>query len=182
MEVTNASIPDILILKPKVFADERGYFFESFHQAHFEKVLGHPIHFCQDNEAQSKKGVLRGLHYQLPPFAQSKLVRVVKGVVLDVVVDIRKASPTFGQYAAIELSDKNKLQLFIPKGFAHGYVVLSDEAIFYYKVDEHYHKEAERGIMYNDPILNIDWKIAEEALLISEKDKQQPLLSQADLF
>lgn len=182
MEVTKASIPDILILKPQIFTDERGYFFESFQHLHFEKIIGHPIHFCQDNEAKSVKGVLRGLHYQLPPFAQSKLVRVVKGKVLDVVVDIRKASPTFGHYAAIELSDENKLQLFIPKGFAHGYVVLSDEAVFCYKVDEHYHKEAERGIIYNDPTLNIDWKIAEEALLISEKDKQQPNLEQADLF
>ena len=144
--------------------------------------MGKSINFCQDNEAKSTKGVLRGLHYQLPPFAQAKLVRVIKGKVLDIAVDIRKGSPTFGNYEAVELSEENKYQLFIPKGFAHGYVVLSDEAIFCYKVDNYYHKESERGIMYNDNSLQIDWKLPVEQLLISGKDKMQPTFKNAELF
>jgi len=175
-------IPDVILCKPKVFNDDRGYFFESFSQDEFEKFIGDKINFCQDNEAKSTKAVLRGLHYQLPPFAQSKLVRVVKGSVLDVVVDIRKESKTFGQHIAIELSDENKHQLYVPKGFAHGYVGLTDEVIFTYKVDNYYNKESEAGIIYNDSILKIDWKFQEENLIISEKDKLQPSFEKASYF
>jgi dTDP-4-dehydrorhamnose 3,5-epimerase len=182
MKFIRTEIPDVIVCEPLILKDERGYFFESFKKGVFEEYIGNTINFIQDNEAKSTKGVLRGLHYQLPPFAQSKLVRVVKGRVLDIAVDIRKNSPTFGQYESIELSGDNKLQLFIPKGFAHGYVVLSDEAIFSYKVDNYYHKASERGIRYNDADLKIDWKLAENNLLISEKDKKQPLFTKADLF
>lgn len=182
MEFIKTNIPAIIICKPSIISDERGYFFESFKKEEFDKFIGTSVNFCQDNEAKSTKGVLRGLHYQLPPFAQAKLVRVVKGKVLDIAVDIRKGSPTFGKYEAVELSEENKLQLFVPAGFAHGYVVLSEEAIFSYKVDNYYHKESERGIMYNDPILNIDWKLPIMDLLISEKDKIQPSFKNAELF
>jgi dTDP-4-dehydrorhamnose 3,5-epimerase len=176
------NISDVIISKPDVYLDERGYFFESFKKESFEKFIGHTINFCQDNEAKSTKGVLRGLHYQLPPFAQSKLVRVIKGTVLDIAVDIRKDSATFGEHVAIELSEFNKQQLFVPKGFAHGYVVLSNEAIFAYKVDNYYHKASERGILYNDKTLQIDWKFPLNEVLVSEKDKKQPAFSDADLF
>ena len=135
MQFERTKIPDVVLCKPTIINDERGYFFESFNKKNFEQFIGCAINFCQDNEAKSTKGVLRGLHYQLPPFAQSKLVRVVKGKVLDIVVDVRKGSPTFGKHEAVELSEENKFQLYVPKGFAHGYVVLSDEAIFCYKVD-----------------------------------------------
>ncbi|MFK5957378.1 MAG: dTDP-4-dehydrorhamnose 3,5-epimerase [Lutibacter sp.] len=182
MKFIRTKIPDVVLCKPVIYKDERGYFYESFKKELFEQFIGKPINFCQDNEAKSTKGVLRGLHYQLPPYAQSKLVRVVKGRVLDIAVDIRKNSPTFGHYEAVELSEENKLQLFIPRGFAHGYVVLSDEVVFSYKVDNYYHKETERGIMYNDASLKIDWKLAEKDLIISEKDKKQPLFKNADLF
>lgn len=182
MEFKRTKIADVVVCKPAIYKDGRGYFYESFKKELFEEFIGKPINFCQDNEAKSTKGVLRGLHYQLPPYAQSKLVRVVKGHVLDIAVDIRKSSPTFGQYEAVELSEDNKLQLFIPKGFAHGYVVLSEEAIFSYKVDNYYHKETERGIIYNDASLKIDWKLAEKDLIISEKDTKQPLFKNADLF
>ena len=182
MNFSKTNIPDVIFYQPKVFNDERGYFFESFNQEVFEKHLGKSIHFCQDNEAKSTKGVLRGLHYQLPPFAQSKLVRVISGKVLDIAVDIRKDSATFGQYVAIELSEENKHQLFIPAGFAHGYVVLSNEAVFSYKVDNYYHKASERGIIFNDQTLQIDWKLAQNELIISEKDKIQPTFDQANLF
>ncbi|WP_372795409.1 dTDP-4-dehydrorhamnose 3,5-epimerase [Lutibacter sp.] len=182
MKFIRTEIPDVILCKPTILKDERGYFFESFKKEAFEKFMGSTINFTQDNEAKSTKGVLRGLHYQLPPFAQTKLVRVVKGKVLDIAVDIRKGSPTFGHYVAIELSEENKYQLFIPAGFAHGYVVLSDEAIFSYKVDNYYHKESERGIMYNDTTLQIDWKLPVAELLISEKDKMQPPFKKADLF
>ncbi len=182
MKFIRTEIPDVVLCKPTILKDERGYFFESFKKEVFEKFMGCTINFTQDNEAKSTKGVLRGLHYQLPPFAQAKLVRVVKGKVLDIAVDIRKGSPTFGKYEAFELSEENKYQLYVPKGFAHGYVVLSDEAIFCYKVDNYYHKESERGIMYNDTDLQIDWKLPKEQLLISEKDKLQSTLKDADLF
>ncbi|MBT8316792.1 MAG: dTDP-4-dehydrorhamnose 3,5-epimerase [Lutibacter sp.] len=182
MKFTRTEIPDVIVCEPNILKDERGYFFESFKKELFEAFIGSELQFTQDNEAKSTKGVLRGLHYQLPPFAQTKLVRVIKGCVLDIAVDIRQHSPTFGQYEAIELSDKNKLQLYIPKGFAHGYVVLSDEAIFSYKVDNYYNKESERGIMFNDPALQIDWQLPANELIISEKDKNQPLFKQADLF
>jgi dTDP-4-dehydrorhamnose 3,5-epimerase len=182
MKFSKTNIPDVILCEPTVFNDERGYFFESFNQEVFEKHLGKPVHFCQDNEAKSTKGVLRGLHYQLPPFAQSKLVRVISGKVLDIAVDIRKGSATFGQYVALELSGENMLQVFIPAGFAHGYVVLSDEAVFSYKVDNYYSKSHERGIIFNDQELQIDWKLAQNELIISEKDKIQPTFNKADLF
>lgn len=182
MRFIKTNIPDVILYEPKVYNDERGYFFESFNQEIFEKHLGKPIHFCQDNEAKSTKGVLRGLHYQLPPFAQSKLVRVILGKVLDIAVDIRRGSVTFGQCVAVELSGENKHQLFVPAGFAHGYVVLSDEAVFSYKVDNYYHKASERGIIFNDAELQIDWKLPLNELIISEKDKIQPAFNEADLF
>ncbi|HEY9168439.1 MAG TPA: dTDP-4-dehydrorhamnose 3,5-epimerase [Lutibacter sp.] len=182
MKFSKTNISEVILCEPTIIKDERGYFFESFKQEAFEKFMGRSINFRQDNEAKSTKGVLRGLHYQLPPFAQSKLVRVISGKVLDVVVDIRKGSVTFGQYVAMELSGENKHQLYVPAGFAHGYVVLSDEAIFSYKVDNYYHKESERGIIFNDPELQIDWKLPFKDLIISEKDKIQPAFNKADLF
>jgi dTDP-4-dehydrorhamnose 3,5-epimerase len=182
MEFIKTSIPDVIICKPNIINDERGYFFESFKKSILEKYLGFPLDFCQDNEAKSTKGVLRGLHYQLPPFAQTKLVRVIFGSVLDVVVDIRKDSPTFGESVATELSDENKFQLLVPKGFAHGYVVLSDEAIFGYKVDNYYNRESERGIIYNDNNLNIDWKLSNKNLIISKKDMVHSSFKNAEVF
>jgi dTDP-4-dehydrorhamnose 3,5-epimerase len=175
-------IPDVILCKPKVFYDERGYFYESFRQDDFERFTGKKISFCQDNEAKSTKAVLRGLHYQLPPFAQSKLVRVVKGSVLDIAVDIRTTSKTFGQHVAVELNEKNKYQLFVPKGFAHGYVGLTNEVIFNYKVDNYYHKESEAGIYFNDSNLAIDWKFPTNQLIISGKDKLQPSFEKATYF
>ena len=182
MEFSRTAIPDVVLCKPTVFYDERGYFFETFKKEAFEKFLGYQVKFCQDNESKSVRGVLRGLHYQLPPFAQSKLVRVIYGRVLDVAVDIRKYSSTFGRYVAVELSDENKHQLFIPKGFAHGYKVLSNEAVFSYKVDNYYHKESEAGILYNDLDLNINWQVIDDNLCISDKDKNQPVFKEAKVF
>ena len=182
MNFSKTDIPDIILCEPHLISDERGYFFESFKKEAFEKFIGSSVNFCQDNEAKSTKGVLRGLHYQLPPYAQSKLVRVISGKVLDIAVDIRKSSATFGQYVAMELSGENKRQLFIPAGFAHGYVVLSDVAIFSYKVDNYYNKDAERGIIFNDKELKIDWKLPLKKLIISEKDKIQPTFKKADVF
>lgn len=182
MKFIKTNISDVILCEPTVIKDERGYFFECFNKEVFEKHLGKPIHFCQDNEAKSTKGVLRGLHYQLPPYAQSKLVRVISGKVLDIAVDIRRGSATFGQYVAVELSGENKYQLFVPAGFAHGYVVLSDEAVFSYKVDNYYSKTHERGIIYNDPELKIDWKLPINELIISEKDKIQLAFNKAELF
>jgi len=176
MKFSRAEIPDIIIIEPYVIEDKRGYFFESFKQNELNEFLGYDVTFCQDNESKSTYGVLRGLHYQEPPFAQAKLVRVIQGSVLDVAVDIRKDSPTFGKYISIELNDKNKKQLFIPKGFAHGFVVLSKTAVFAYKVDNYYNKESDRGIAFNDPGLGIDWKINNQDLQISLKDKKQPFL------
>jgi dTDP-4-dehydrorhamnose 3,5-epimerase len=176
MKFSRAEIPDVIIIEPKVFSDERGYFFESFKQNELNEFLGYDVNFCQDNESESSYGVLRGLHYQLNPYAQSKLVRVIKGKVLDVSVDIRIGSPTFGKHVAVELSEENKKQLFIPKGFAHGFVVLSETAIFCYKVDNYYDKVSDRGIVYNDPNLEIDWKIKNEHLKISDKDIRLPSL------
>ena len=181
MKFIKTEIPEVYIIEPSIFGDNRGYFLESFNLEKFEENVC-KIKFVQDNESKSSKGVLRGLHYQLPPFAQSKLVRVVKGKVLDIAVDIRKGSPTFGKYEAVELSEENKFQLFIPQGFAHGYIVLSEEAIFSYKVDNYYHKESERGIMYNDDTLKIDWKLPSDEFIISEKDKLQPSFKNADVF
>ena len=159
MQFIRTAIHDVVICEPTVRGDKRGYFIETFRQDKLNEFLGFSIDFCQDNESKSSFGVLRGMHYQLPPFAQTKLVRVIKGKVLDVAVDIRKGSPTFGKHVAVELSEENKKQLFIPRGFAHGFIVLSDEAILAYKVDNYYNPTSEEGLNYNDPQLNIDWKI-----------------------
>ncbi|MGV6846282.1 MAG: dTDP-4-dehydrorhamnose 3,5-epimerase [Lutibacter sp.] len=182
MNFKRTTIPDVIICEPKIHQDKRGYFFESFNKKEFEDFIGFSVNFCQDNEAKSTFGVLRGLHYQMPPYAQSKLVRVIKGKVLDVAVDIREKSNTFGKYVAVELSEENKKQLFVPHGFAHGYVVLSEEAIFAYKVDNFYHQPSERGIIYNDKTINVDWKIAEDKLMISEKDSKQSTFLNASYF
>ena len=183
MKFTRTSIPDIFLIEPKVFGDDRGYFVETFKSELFEQETGIKTTFVQDNESRSSYGVLRGLHYQLPPYAQSKLVRVIEGKVLDVAVDIRKGSPTFGQQLSIELSAENKHQLFVPRGFAHGFVVLSETAIFSYKVDNYYSPQCDRGIRFNDPQLNIDWIIDAQKLQLSEKDKSQPLFKEVtDLF
>ena len=176
MKFSRAEISDIIIIEPNLFKDERGYFFESFKQKELNQFLGYDVNFCQDNESKSTYGVLRGLHYQEAPFSQAKLVRVVQGSVLDVAVDIRKDSLTFGKHIAIELNEENKKQLFIPKGFAHGFVVLSETAVFAYKVDNYFNKESDRGIAFNDPGLGIDWKINNQDLQISFKDKKQPFL------
>lgn len=181
MIFTEQNIPGVWVIEPKVFADSRGYFMESFKQNEFEKHIG-KVDFIQDNESKSSYGVLRGLHYQKGEFSQAKLVRVIKGKVLDVAVDIRKSSPTFGQYVAVELSEENKKQLFIPRGFAHGFVVLSDEAIFTYKVDNIYAPQADAGIIYNDPEIGISWQINTEDILLSEKDTKHPLLKDAEVF
>lgn len=183
MNFIKANIPEVIIIEPKVFGDERGYFVETFRQEAFENFIGYRVNFCQDNESRSHHGVLRGLHYQLPPFAQSKLVRVIDGKVLDVAVDIRVGSPTFGEHVAVELSGKNKRQMFIPRGFAHGFVVLSETCTFTYKVDNYYAPQCDRGISFNDPTLDIDWQIDTTQLQLSEKDTKQLKLSDAkDLF
>lgn len=182
MNFTQTKIPDVVICETKIFGDSRGYFFESFREDTLEKFIGYKVKFCQDNESKSGYGVLRGLHYQLPPSAQTKLVRVVEGRVLDVVVDIRKGSKTFGEHVAVELSGDNKKQLFIPKGFAHGFVVLSETAIFSYRVDNYYNAERDRGIKFDDSRLNIDWKLNLNDIEISEKDKNQPSFENAEYF
>ena len=181
MKVIETEIEGVFILEPRVFGDDRGYFFESFSLKHFEEKVSKTV-FVQDNESKSKYGVLRGLHYQLPPYTQAKLVRVVKGRVLDVAVDIRKGSQTFGKYVAVELSEENKLQFFLPKGFAHGFAVLSEEAIFQYKCDEYYAPDYEGAICYDDPDLGIDWKLPLEDIILSEKDKKHPRLRDAVLL
>ena len=181
MKVIETEIEGVFILEPRVFGDDRGYFFESFSLKHFEEKVSKTV-FVQDNESKSKYGVLRGLHYQLPPYTQAKLVRVVKGRVLDVAVDIRKGSPTFGKYVAVELSEENKLQFFLPKGFAHGFAVLSEEAIFQYKCDEYYAPDYEGAIWYDDPDLGIDWRLPLEDIILSEKDKKHPRLRDAILL
>ena len=181
MIFTEQNIPGVWVIEPKVFADSRGYFMESFKQNEFEKHIG-KVDFIQDNESKSSYGVLRGLHYQKGEFSQAKLVRVIKGKVLDVAVDIRKSSPTFGQFVAVELSEENKKHLFIPRGFAHGFVVLSEEAIFTYKVDNLYAPQADAGIIYNDPEIGISWQINTEDILLSEKDTKHPLLKDAEVF
>ena len=173
MEVIKTAIEGVFIIEPRLFKDDRGYFFESFSQRKFnEKVR--KVNFVQDNESKSSYGVLRGLHFQKPPYAQSKLVRVIKGAVLDVAVDIRKGSPTFGKYVSVELTEDNHRQFFIPRGFAHGFSVLTDEVIFQYKCDNFYHPEAEGAIVWNDTELKIDWKIPIEKITLSEKDKAYP--------
>ncbi len=184
MNVIKTNIEGVLILEPKVFNDARGYFFESFSQREFDEkvapILGHTIRFVQDNESMSSYGVMRGLHFQRPPFTQSKLVRCVKGAVLDVAVDIRKGSPTFGQHVAVELTEDNHRQLFISKGFAHGFAVLSETAVFQYKCDEFYHPEADGGISIMDQSLGINWKIPTDQALLSEKDTKHQMLVNFD--
>lgn len=182
MNFKRLDIPDVILCEPTVFGDHRGYFYETFRQDKLEAFLGFQVPFCQDNESKSSYGVLRGLHYQLAPYAQTKLLRVIEGKVLDVAVDIRKDSPTFGQHVAVELSAENKCQLFVPRGFAHGFVVLSETALFAYKVDNYYNPEADRGMAYNDEILNIDWKLSFEDLRLSVKDLKQPKLKDAPYF
>jgi len=176
MEVVKTAIKDVLLIKPRVFGDARGYFFESFNVREFAEKTGLQVTFVQDNESLSHYGVLRGLHYQLPPYTQSKLVRVVKGNVLDVAVDIRKGSPTFGHHVAVTLSADNHYQFFLPKGIAHGFSVLSDEAIFQYKCDEFYTPQSEGAIAWDDPDLNIDWQLPIDKILLSEKDRNHPRL------
>lgn len=173
MKFSRAEIPDIIIIEPSVFSDERGHFFESFRQDKLNDFLGYDVKFCQENESKSSYGVLRGLHYQESPFAQAKLVRVIQGSVLDVAVDIRKDSPTYGRHISIELNGYNKKQIFIPRGFAHGFVTLSEDAIFSYKVDNYYNKETEKTISFNDPTLKINWRIDFEKIILSKKDKKE---------
>jgi dTDP-4-dehydrorhamnose 3,5-epimerase len=180
MKFIRTEIEDVVIIEPKVHGDERGYFVETFRADKFEEFLGYKINFCQDNESKSSRGVLRGLHYQLAPAAQTKLVRVIQGKVLDVAVDIRKGSPTFGKHVAVELSAENKRQLLVPRGFAHAFVVLEDDTIFAYKVDNYYSPENDRGILFSDDALGIDWKIPHTELNLSAKDKVQPKLSETD--
>ncbi|XOB61345.1 dTDP-4-dehydrorhamnose 3,5-epimerase [Campylobacterota bacterium DY0563] len=183
MNFIRTEIPDVVICEPKVFGDHRGYFVETFREDKLEEFLGFKIDFCQDNESKSSYGVLRGLHYQLAPHAQTKLVRVISGKVLDVAVDIRKGSPTFGKYIAVELSSENKRQLLVPRGFAHGFVVLSEEATFAYKVDSYYSPECDRGIAFDDKDINIDWQIPHDKLSLSDKDTKQPKFNEtSDLF
>lgn len=176
MNFIRTKIPDVIVIEPKVFSDERGYFVETFRQDAFEEFLGYQVSFCQDNESKSNRGVLRGLHYQLEPMAQAKLVRVIQGKVLDVAVDIRKDSPTFGLHVSVELSGENKKQMYIPRGFAHGFLVLEDDTTFAYKVDNYYSPKYDRGIAYNDPVLNIVWPIDKHTLQLSAKDLKQPSL------
>ena len=183
MRFTPQSIADVILIEPTVHGDDRGYFVETFRQDLFEEALGYQVNFVQDNESKSTKGVLRGLHYQLPPYAQAKLVRVIEGSVLDVAVDIRKSSSTFGKHVAVELTAANKRQLFVPHGFAHGFVVLSDSATFAYKVDNYYAPEYDRGIFFDDAKFGIDWQLPIEVLQLSDRDKTHPMLSTAlDLF
>lgn len=178
MKFVKQSIPDVIVIEPNLHGDARGYFMETFRQDLFEAAVGHTVNFVQDNESMSSKGVLRGLHFQLAPHAQSKLVRVIEGRVLDVAVDIRVGSPHFGQYVAVELTADNKKQLFVPRGFAHGFVVLSETATFAYKVDNYYSPECDRGIAFNDPQLNINWRLSNEQLMLSDKDTKQLNLTQ----
>lgn len=180
MEVLKTAIEGLLIIDPTVFGDSRGYFFESYNKQRFNEATGLDIDFVQDNQSKSCYGVLRGLHFQKPPYAQSKLVRCVRGKVLDVAVDIRKSSPTFGKYVAVQLTEDNHRQLFIPHGFAHGFVVLSEEAIFQYKCDNFYNKESEGAIAWNDPEIGIDWGIPSADIILSDKDKVNPLLKDAE--
>ncbi|AUU21592.1 dTDP-4-dehydrorhamnose 3,5-epimerase [Aeromonas caviae] len=180
MNIIKTAIPDVLIFEPKVFGDERGFFFESFNHKLFEEAVGYPVTFVQDNHSKSSRGVLRGLHYQLPPHAQGKLVRCVAGEVFDVAVDIRKSSATFGQWVGVHLSGENKLQLWIPEGFAHGFVTLSDTAEFLYKTTNYYCVASDRGIAWNDEQLAVAWPIEGMNLTLSDKDQKQPCFKQAE--
>ncbi len=181
MKIEETNLPGVFIIEPKVIGDERGYFFESYRDDLFQEKIG-KINWVQDNESLSTKGVLRGLHYQLPPFAQTKLVRIIKGSVLDVAVDIRKGSPYFGKHTIIELSETNKRQLFIPRGFAHGFLVLSDSAIFAYKVDNYYSKECDRAILWNDSDIGVNWGVNPGEVQLSEKDINAKAFSEAEVF
>ncbi len=174
MNVIDTEIEGLKIIEPRIFGDARGYFFESFNERDFAAQTGIEVRFVQDNESKSRYGVVRGLHFQQPPFAQSKLVRVVKGRVLDVAVDIRHGSPTYGRHVAVELTEENHRQLFLPKGMAHGFAVLSDEVLFQYKCDEYYHPESEGAIAWDDPTLAIDWRLPKGDVLLSEKDSHHP--------
>ena len=178
MNIIKTDIPEVVVIEPKMFGDNRGYFFESFSERDFAANV-REVRFVQDNESRSCYGVLRGLHFQKPPHAQSKLVRVVKGRVLDVAVDIRKGSPTYGRHVAVELSEENHRQFFIPRGFAHGFVVLSDEAVFQYKCDNYYAPHSEGGVAWDDPDIAIDWKVPSDKIMLSEKDKVNPRLKDA---
>ena len=177
MKVIETAIPGVLVVEPTIFGDDRGYFFESYNERDFTEKVG-KVDFVQDNESKSRYGVVRGLHFQKPPFAQSKLVRVIVGRVLDVAVDIRKGSPTFGKHVAMELTAENHLQFFMPKGIAHGFAVLSQEAVFQYKCDNFYAPQSEGAIAWNDPALAIDWHIPANEVILSEKDKHHPLLAE----
>lgn len=177
--VVQTALNGLVVLKPRIFEDARGYFFESFSKRDLEELVG-PVDFVQDNESLSSYGVVRGLHFQKPPFTQAKLVRCTRGRVLDVAVDIRRGSPSFGEHFAVELSEENHLQFFIPKGFAHGFSVLSETAVFQYKCDEFYHPEADAGVLLTDPALGIDWKIAPEQMILSDKDKLRLPLRASD--
>ncbi len=179
MEVIKTTIEGVVIIEPRIITDARGYFFESYSKREFDEKV-RPVDFVQDNESCSTRGVMRGLHFQIPPFTQSKLVRCVKGSVLDVAVDIRKGSPTFGQHVAVELSEENHRQFFVPRGFAHGFAVLSDVAVFQYKCDNYYHPEADGGISLRDASLGIDWMIDSDNVILSEKDLRHPLLKDFD--
>lgn len=180
MEIIKTDIDGVVIVKPRVFTDARGYFFESYSQRGFNDAVGREIQFVQDNESRSTRGVVRGLHFQRPPFAQAKLVRCTRGAVLDIAVDIRKGSPTYGKHVAVELSEDNKLQLFIPRGFAHGFAVLSDIAVFQYKCDNYYAPQADGGISILDPSLGIDMRVAAADAIMSEKDTRHPLFKDFD--
>jgi dTDP-4-dehydrorhamnose 3,5-epimerase len=177
MNVVSTPFKDLFILEPKVLGDSRGYFMESFSKRTLLQA-GIDLTFVQDNQSSSTKGVLRGLHFQRPPFAQTKLVRVLSGLILDVVVDIRKGESTFGKHFSLELSSQNKKQLLVPKGFAHGFIVLSEQAEVFYKVDEYYNAQADAGLLFNDPALKIDWKLPSEEFILSEKDRKHPFLSE----
>ncbi|MBR5072199.1 MAG: dTDP-4-dehydrorhamnose 3,5-epimerase [Bacteroidales bacterium] len=182
MEIVRTAIPDVVIVEPRVFGDSRGYFFESWSQREFDALV-RPVRFVQDNESRSSYGVVRGLHFQKGAFSQSKLVRVVEGTVLDIAVDIRCGSPTFGRHVAVELTADSHRQLFIPRGFAHGFSVLSEHAVFQYKCDNYYAPQAESAIAWDDPALAIDWRVSPEEAILSEKDRHHPLLADCpDLF
>lgn len=181
MDYKETAIKGVFVIEPKVFSDARGYFMEAWKKAEFEEHVG-PVDFVQDNESKSSYGVLRGLHYQKGDCSQAKLVRVIKGKVIDVAVDIRKSSPTFGQYVMVELSEENKRQFFIPRGFAHGFLVMSEEAVFTYKVDNPYAPQADAGIRFDDPGIGIKWPIDPKDMLLSEKDTKHPVLSEAEVF
>ena len=180
MNVIETDIPGVVVIEPRIFKDERGYFFEAFNEREFAENV-RPVPFVQDNESRSVKGVVRGLHFQKPPYAQSKLVRVVKGEVLDVAVDIRKGSPTFGKYVAVKLSADNHLQVFIPRGFAHGFCVLSDEAVFQYKCDNYYAPQSEAAVAWDDTEVAVDWQLPLESIILSDKDRNHPSLREADI-